>query len=73
MKSSKDNPTTNSLNPSVTDSDVENAIKKSGYPLQTVIANKLRKKFYCQEEWSFIDRKTKEIRSIDIMAQAELL
>jgi hypothetical protein len=72
MKLSKDNPQTNSLNPGITDIDVENAIKKSGYPLQTIIANKLRQKFYCQEEWSFIDRKTKEIRSIDIMAQKEL-
>lgn len=72
MKSAKDNPKSNSLNPGVSDQDVDLAIKKSGYPLQTIIANKLRKKFYCQEEWSFIDRKTKEIRSLDIMAQMEL-
>lgn len=72
MKSAKDNPKTNNLNPGISEQDVELAIKKSGYPLQTIIANKLRKKFYCQEEWSFIDRKTKEIRSLDIMAQTEL-
>lgn len=72
MISSKDNPAENKLNPGVTDLDVENAIKKSGYPLQTIIANKLRTNFYCQEEWSFIDSKTKEIRSLDIMAQMPL-
>ena len=49
MKSAKDNPSTNKLNPGITDSEVEKAIKKSGYPLQTIIANKLRTNFYCQE------------------------
>jgi hypothetical protein len=72
MISAKDNPPQNKLNPGITDKDVESAIIKSGYPLQTIIANKLRNSFYCQEEWSFIDNKTKEIRSLDIMAQMSL-
>ena len=72
MITSKDNPSQNKLNPGITDSDIETAIKKSGYPLQTIIANKLRTSFYCQEEWSFIDSKTKEIRSLDIMAEMRL-
>lgn len=72
MKSSKDNPSTNKLKPGITDTDVDKAIKKSGYPLQTIIANKLREYFYCQEEWSFIDGKSKELRSLDIMAQTSL-
>lgn len=69
MNSSTNNPITNSLKSGITDNDIDNAIRKSGYPLQTVIANQLRLDFMCQEEWSYIDRKTKEIRSIDIMAE----
>ena len=72
MQSSKNNPIENKLSPGITDLDINNAVKKSGYPLQTIVSNKLRKKFYCQEEWSFIDNKTKEIRSLDIMAQLRL-
>lgn len=72
MKAVKNNPATNILTPGISDNDVEQAIKKSGYPLQTIITNKLRKIFYVQEEWSFIDSKTKEIRSLDVMAQKEL-
>jgi hypothetical protein len=72
MKGSKDNPRSNHLNPGITDIDVETAIKKSDYPLQTIIANKLRESFYCQEKWSFVDNKINENRSIDIMAQMNL-
>ena len=72
MKASKDNPKSNHLHPGITDIDIDTAIKKSGYPLQTIITNKLRETFYCQEKWSFIDNKTNENRSIDIMAQMNL-
>lgn len=72
MISIKDNPPQNKLNAGINKRDIELAITKSGYPLQTIIANKLRNSFHCQEEWSFIDSKTNEIRSLDIMAEKYL-
>jgi hypothetical protein len=72
MKASRENPKSNQLPSNITDEAINSAIKKSGYPLQTIIANKLRKSFYCQEEWSYIDNKTNENRNIDIMAQMDL-
>jgi hypothetical protein len=72
MNASATNPTTNILNSGITQIDVDNAIKKSGYPLQTIIANKLRKTFRCQEEWSFIDKDTNQLRTLDIMASTAM-
>jgi hypothetical protein len=72
MNSSLNNPETNKLKAGISEADLEIAIIKSGYPLQTIIANKLRKQFYCQEEWSFIDNQTKDIRTLDIVASKEL-
>jgi hypothetical protein len=71
MKASKGNPKNNILPTGVTEANIGLAIRKSGYPLQTIIANKLRKGFSCQEEWSYIDSRTNENRSIDIMAQMD--
>lgn len=72
MKKSSNNPSANKLGAGISESDVDKAINKSGYPLQTIVANKLRKDFRIEEEWSFIDSKTKEIRAIDIMAEKPL-
>ncbi len=72
MQTSTNNPDRNKLPNGLNDSDIEKAIKKSGYPLQTIITNKLNEKFFCQEEWSFIDKKTKDIRSLDINASMHL-
>jgi len=71
MKSS-DNIHTNKLNPGISFEEIDRAISKSGYPLQTVIADKLRSNFDCQEEWSFIDYQTNELRSLDIIAKRYL-
>lgn len=72
MKVSKGNPKNNQLRSSITIEAINAAIEKSGYPLQTIVTNKLRKSFFCQEEWSYVDSKTNENRSIDIMAQMDL-
>lgn len=72
MKEYSNNPSTNILGSGISKSDVDHAINKSGYPLQTIVANLLRKEFQIEEEWSFIDSKTKEIRAIDIMAEKPL-
>ncbi|WP_171036945.1 hypothetical protein [Maribacter algarum] len=57
------------MNSGISESDIEYAVSKSGYPLQTVISDKLRNQFMIKEEWSFLDLKTKEIRAIDILAE----
>jgi hypothetical protein len=56
------------LPPGLTVEQLSAAIKRSGYPLQTIVASKLREKFEVQEEWGFSDRASGEYRTIDIMA-----
>ncbi|MFF2157186.1 hypothetical protein ACFVVQ_18000 [Paenibacillus chitinolyticus] len=71
MKDKINNPETNKLISGLQISDVSNAVMNSGYPLQTIVVEKL-KDFNITEEWSFIDRDTKEIRNIDILAEHDL-
>jgi hypothetical protein len=72
MKKARGNPKTNAIGAGVTEGDVLTAIKKSGYPLQTITANRLQETFHVQEEWSYIDRDSGELRTIDILAQRSL-
>lgn len=72
MEHTSNNPATNILGAGVTESDLANAIQRSGYPLQTVIANFLRDNFVVQDEWVYIDKDTKELRTIDILAGKRL-
>jgi hypothetical protein len=72
MDSSSDNPPGNQLGPGVAPEQILAAVKKSGYPLQKRVANALRNDFDVQEEWCYVDRDTKELRSTDIFAQMRL-
>lgn len=72
MESYKDNPATNILAAGVTEEKLNAAIIKSGYPLQTKVALLLRDTFRIQEEWSFFDEKTNDIRTIDLLAERPL-
>jgi hypothetical protein len=49
------------------------AIETSGYPLQGVVADKLKSAFGVTEEWGYIDRDTHEHRSLDVFAFKRLL
>lgn len=69
MKNVKNNPTSNILQAGVTEEKINVAIIKSGYPLQTRVSKQLSGQFHVQEEWSFADKKTGEIRSTDILAE----
>jgi len=70
LKSSSNNPFTNILGPGITEANLISAISKSGYPLQTTIAEKLRSNLYSvQEEWDYVDRDSQQHRAIDILAQ----
>ena len=48
------------------------AIDRSGYPLQTLVAECLGKSLRVREEWSYVARDTKALRTIDIMASRPL-
>jgi len=69
MKEVTDNPSTNKLPPGLTYEDIDAAVSKSGYPLQTVITNLLRPDFFVEEEWSYLDEDTNELRAMDIVAR----
>jgi hypothetical protein len=72
MNNEPHNPVGNQLGAGVTEAQVIGAVQKSGYPLQTVVASTLRSKFFVQEEWCYVDRDTKELRTIDIRARRML-
>lgn len=62
------NPASNVLGPSVNEAGLVRAIETSGYPLQGAVAGKLKDRFGVTEEWGYIDRDTKEHRSLDVFA-----
>jgi hypothetical protein len=62
----------NQLGPGATEQQVFEAVRKSGYPLQTVIASSLRMDFSVQEEWSFLDNDTGALRTLDIWASRRI-
>jgi hypothetical protein len=72
MKAFKDNPSANSLGKALTEEELGEAVSKSGFPLQTIVAEKLEKEFWVQEEWSFIDKDTGALRALDIHGTKEL-
>lgn len=80
MNEHNDNPDSNNLSAGITEHELDGAIKKSGYPLQSIIASWLRFDFppdysrhwYVEEEWSYLDSDTHEIRTMDIHASASL-
>jgi len=79
MQQSPNNPPTNQLRPGIEEIQIKNAVEQSGYPLQTHVADILRSTpgpkaegFYVQEEWSYVDRDTSELRSADLHASVRL-
>lgn len=48
------------------------AVRASGYPLQTVVARELSKDFDVDEEWGYVDRHSAEQRALDIFARRPL-
>jgi hypothetical protein len=79
MDPSPNNPSTNRLGPGLSEAQVIRAVEESGYPLQTHVAAILHSSptpksggFDVHEEWSYIDRDTNELRSIDLHASTRL-
>jgi hypothetical protein len=69
MQSATNNPPQNVIGAGLTDNKVEEAVRRSGYPLQTVVATMLSPDFSVTEEWSYID--SENLRTLDIMAEKD--
>jgi hypothetical protein len=72
IDSEPDNPAGNVLAAGVTDAAVLVAVARSGYPLQTIVAEKPAAEFRVREEWSYLDRDSKGLRSMDVLASRRL-
>lgn len=72
MRVAENNPLANILGAGISDDQVSEAVEKSGYPLQYKVASLLRPLFWTQEEWSFLDRQTGELRTTDLLATRPL-
>jgi hypothetical protein len=72
MKQAPNNPRSNALIAGTTDALVADAISRSGYPLQVIVATLLRDQMMIHEEWAYLDRDTKELRALDIRAGVAL-
>ena len=69
LDDSVDNPEANALGSGVSEAQIIEAAERSGFPLQTITAERLRDSFRVQEEWAYVDRDTQELRTIDILAE----
>ena len=67
-----DNPSSNQLPPGVPEEKLIDAVQKSGYPLQSLVARELSNEFQVVEEWGYSDRTEKSHRSLDVYAFREL-
>lgn len=66
------NPPENRLPQGLPEERLKEAVERSGYPLQSVVAEELQKNFMVTEEWGFPDRTTHEHRILDIFAYKKL-
>ncbi len=73
MRVSSNNPTRNQLPQGLNAGELITAIELSGYPLQNVVASKLKNTFAVTEELGYIDIETKEHRSLDLFAYHPLV
>lgn len=72
MNQTPNNPAGNKLGAGTDEPMLIRAIETSGYPLQGILADKLKGTFEVTEEWGYIDRDTQEHRSLDIFAFRKL-
>lgn len=62
----------NQLPPGTALTDVQQAVDASGYPLQSIVANRLKDDYAVIGEWGFRDRTTQEMRALDLLARRDL-
>lgn len=74
MRMDKDNPQNNKLGPDISESDLHEVIRKSGYPLQIVVDRILTKhNLDTQLEWTYLDTQTNTERNIDMFARGDVI
>lgn len=66
VNQSPDNPPDNKLPSGFRLERITDAVRHSGYPLQTVVAQALLPRFKVIEEWGYSDRDTQDHRSLDL-------
>ncbi|HEX3529700.1 MAG TPA: hypothetical protein VH988_21795 [Thermoanaerobaculia bacterium] len=66
MTKTDGNPDSNRLQAGVSAEQLEAAVRKSGYPLQRVVAEELLRDFNVSEEWGYLDRESREHRALDV-------
>ncbi|MET9426967.1 hypothetical protein [Streptomyces sp. NPDC003036] len=74
-----DTPEYAQLKAGVTGSDLLEAVRRSGYPLQAAVATKLQQALSenemrgeMQEEWAYLDRESGQVRALDVFADIPL-
>jgi hypothetical protein len=72
MFKTDENPESNRLGEGVTDTQLDAAVRLSGYPLQRVVAEQLLGTFEVTEEWGYVDRETNDRRALDVFAHKKL-
>jgi hypothetical protein len=72
MRTHQTNPERNQLPPGIDEEVLLRSIESSGYPLQGIVAGLLSQQFTVAEEWGFLDRDTKEHRTLDLYASRVL-
>ena len=72
METPSHDPASNVLGPGLNAEDIRVAVSRSGYPLQELVANVLAEQFAVQQEWSYVDTDTNDIRTMDIFAEKYL-
>lgn len=72
MNESEINPPENKLHDGLCEDELISSITTSGFPLQGVVAHHLKSNYGVTEEWSYIDRDSKDLRSLDIFAFRKL-
>ena len=68
MDQSELNPSENQLPAGLNEEELTRSITTSGFPLQGVVAHLLRSKYGVTEEWSYVDRDSEGLRSLDVFA-----
>jgi hypothetical protein len=67
------NPETNKLIAGVTEADITNAVGRSGYPLQSIVADLCEElEFRTVQEWGFVDKDSGHLRTLDVKAEKYL-
>ena len=72
MNKSEINPPKNKLHEGLNEEELIRSITTSGFPLQGVVANLLKSNYGVTEEWSYIDRDSEGLRSLDVFAFRKL-